>query len=187
MGAQKKDEQKGEVCRHKARLVARGFAQREFDSFHPDEVFAHVVDRNSLRTVLSLAASKDLKVYSFDISNAYLQADLKETIYMEPPPGMTLNEGECLALDKAIYGTKNGARAFSDVLDARLEEIGFTRSIADPCIWCGIDLTGFWGKTQKIQKSRFPFAFASVISIFNCIFWVLPQNPVKSIPHEKRN
>ena len=56
-----------------------------------------------------------------------LQADLKETIYMEPPPGMILKEGECLALDKAIYGTKNGARAFSDVLDARLEEIGFTR------------------------------------------------------------
>jgi hypothetical protein len=54
---------------------------------------------------------------------------------MEPPPGMILKEGECLALDKAIYGTKNGARAFSDVLDARLEEIGFTRSIADPCIW----------------------------------------------------
>ena len=131
----RKTNEKGEVCRHKARLVARGFAQREFDSFHPDEVFAHVVDRNSLRTVLSLAASKDLKVYSFDISNAYLQADLKETIYMEPPPGMTLNEGECLALDKAIHGTKNGARAFSDVLDARLEEIGFTRSIADPCIW----------------------------------------------------
>ena len=90
----RKTNEKGEVCRHKARLVARGFAQREFDSFHPDEVFAHVVDRNSLRTVLSLAASNDLKVYSLD---------------MEPPPEMTLNEGECLALDKAIYGTKNGA------------------------------------------------------------------------------
>ena len=69
----RKTNEKGEVCRHKARLVARGFAQREFDSFHPDEVFAHVVDRNSLRTVLSLAASNDLKVYSLDISNAYLR------------------------------------------------------------------------------------------------------------------
>ena len=69
----RKTNEKGEVCRHKARLVARGFAQREFDSFHPDEVFAHVVDRNSMRTVLSLAASNDLKVYSFDVSNAYLR------------------------------------------------------------------------------------------------------------------
>ena len=55
--------ERGEVNRFKARLVARGFTQVEYDSFHPDEVFAHVVDRNSLRTVLSMAASQDLKLY----------------------------------------------------------------------------------------------------------------------------
>ena len=74
----RKTNERGEVNRFKARLVARGFTQAEYDSFHPDEVFAHVVDRNSLRTVLSMAASQDLKLYSFDISNAYLQAELKE-------------------------------------------------------------------------------------------------------------
>ena len=77
MGTQKKTNERGEVNRFKARLVARGFTQIEYDSFHPDEVFAHVVDRNSLRTVLSMAASQDLKLYSFDISNAYLQTELK--------------------------------------------------------------------------------------------------------------
>ena len=70
----RKTNEKGEVNRYKARLVARGFAQKEYDSFHTNETFAHVVDRNSLRTILSVAASNNLKVYSFDISNAYLQA-----------------------------------------------------------------------------------------------------------------
>ena len=73
-----------------------------------------------MRTVLSLAASQDLKLYSFDISNAYLQAELKEVIYMEPPPGMSIPADECLALMRPIYGTKQGGRMFSDALDAHL-------------------------------------------------------------------
>ena len=131
----RKTNERGEVNRYKARLVARGFAQREYDNYHPDEVFAHVVDRNSLGAVLSLAASSDLRVYSFDVSNAYLQAELKETIYMEPPPGMKLKEDECLALDKAIYGSKQGARAFGDALDAHLTKLGFQQNTGDPCVW----------------------------------------------------
>ena len=98
----RKTNERGEVNRYKARLVARGFAQKEYDSFNPDETFAHVVDRNSMRTVLSIAASNNLKLYSFDISNAYLQAHLKETIYMQPPPGMKLAKDECLALDRPM-------------------------------------------------------------------------------------
>ena len=101
----RKTNEKGEVNRYKARLVARGFAQKEYDSFHPDETFAHVVDRNSLRTILSVAASNNLKVYSFDIRNTYLQAKLKEVIYMEPPPGMKLAKDECLALDRPIWNS----------------------------------------------------------------------------------
>ena len=102
----RKTNERGEVSRYKARLVARGFTQVEYYSFHLDEVFAHVVDRNSTRTVLSLAASQDLKLYSFDISNAYLQAELKEVIYMKTPPGMDIPSDECLALMRPIYGTK---------------------------------------------------------------------------------
>ena len=127
----RKTDQWGKVNRHKARLVARGFAEREYDSYHPDEVFAHVVDRNTLRTLLSVAASNDLKLYSFDVSNAYLQADLKVPIYMEPPPGMKLARDECLCLRKAL----SGARSWSDALDSYLTEIGFTQSVADPCLW----------------------------------------------------
>ena len=88
-----------------------------------------------MRTVLSLAASQNLKLYSFDISNAYLQAELKEVIYMEPPPGMDIPKDECLALIRPIYGTRQGARMFSDALDSHLEKIGFKQNVADPCVW----------------------------------------------------
>ena len=125
----RKTNERGEVIAIKKTCGARLHAGRR-DSFHPDEVFAHV-DRNSMRTVLSLAASQDLKLYSFDISNAHLQAELKEVIYMEPP-GMNIPADECLALMRR-YGTKQGGRMFSDALDAH--ETGFKQNVADPCVW----------------------------------------------------
>ena len=48
---------------------------------------------------------------------------------------------------------------------------------------CGIDLTGFWGKTQKIQLKIEMTEAKAKGNLDFCIFWVLPQNPVKSIPH----
>ena len=54
---------------------------------------------------------------------------------MEPPPGMKLARDECLALDKALYGSKQGARTWGDCFDAYLKEIGFTQTVADPCLW----------------------------------------------------
>jgi len=46
-----------------------------------------------------------------------------------------LKEDECLALDKAIYGSKQGARAFGDALDAHLTKLGFQQNTGDPCVW----------------------------------------------------
>ena len=57
----------GEISRYKGRLVARGFAQLPYENFNPDETFAHVVDRNSLRALLALSAGRNLKVYSMDV------------------------------------------------------------------------------------------------------------------------
>ena len=125
----------GEVSRYKARLVARGFAQLPYDSFNPEEIFAHVIDRNSLRTLLSIAAGRNMKVYSADVSNAFLQAPLSEPIYMEPPPGSDIPPDKCLVLDRAIYGCRQSARAWSDELDAHLLSTGFSRTTADPCLW----------------------------------------------------
>ena len=93
------------------------------------------MDRNSLRALLALSAGRNLKVYSADVSSAFLQAPLSEKIYMEAPPGVNIPRDHCFVLDKAIYGCKQSARAWSDELDSHLEKIGFSRTTADPCLW----------------------------------------------------
>ena len=39
------------------------------------------------------------------------------------------------SLTESIVGSKSGARSWSDALDSYLTEIGFTQSVADPCLW----------------------------------------------------
>ncbi len=43
-----------------------------------------------------------------DIKAAYLNANLKEEIYMEAPPGFDIPKGYILKLKKGVYGTKQG-------------------------------------------------------------------------------
>jgi len=76
----------GSVQRFKARLVARGFAQRAGIDY--EEVFAPTVDFSSVRTLLTIAATEDLEVEQADVRTAYLNAALKEEVYMYQPRGL---------------------------------------------------------------------------------------------------
>lgn len=76
---------KGEISRYKARLVAQGFSQVKGLNFN--ETFTPVARLTSIRSILSFAVKRGLKVYQLDIDQTYLYGDLKEEIYMEQPHG----------------------------------------------------------------------------------------------------
>ena len=63
----------GQIYRHRARLVAQGFLQKPYDSFHPDETFSPVVHKDTLRLFLSLSAAEDLQVYQADVKAAFFR------------------------------------------------------------------------------------------------------------------
>ena len=75
----------GSVERYKARLVAKGYSQRPgFDFF---ETFAPTFRSASLRLILALCAKHKLNMRSVDISHAFLNGHLEETVYMHQPEG----------------------------------------------------------------------------------------------------
>ena len=73
-----KRDELGAIVKHKARLVVRGFIQREGIDF--EEVFAPVARMESVRLLLALAAAKDWRVHHLDIKSAFLNGEMVETV-----------------------------------------------------------------------------------------------------------
>ncbi|GJR72386.1 ribonuclease H-like domain-containing protein [Tanacetum coccineum] len=71
------------LSRYKARLVANGRSQQQGIDY--DKTFSPVVKSPTIRTVLSLAISRDWPIHQLDVKNAFLHSHLSETVYMHQP------------------------------------------------------------------------------------------------------
>ena len=81
----RKRNEKNEVVRYKARLVAQGFFQKPGIDY--EETYSPVVDAITLRYLVSLAVSNKLDMHLMDVVTAYLYGSLDTEIYMKIPEG----------------------------------------------------------------------------------------------------
>jgi hypothetical protein len=123
-----KRDEVGAIIKHKARLVARGFLQREGIDF--DDAFASVARMESVRLLLALAAQEGWCVHYKDVKSAFLNGDLKEEVYMHQPPGFAIpdKEGKVLRLRNALYGLLQAPRVWNTKLDSTLRRMDFEQS-----------------------------------------------------------
>ena len=98
----------GAIQKYKAHVVAQGFTQIEGVDYN--ETFAPVAKLSFLQAILAIAAEHDLEVHQMDVKSAYLNRELEEEIFMEPPPGFNIPKGMVLQLIKAVYRTKQGSQ-----------------------------------------------------------------------------
>ena len=142
-----KRDERGAIVKHKARLVARGFVQREGVDF--EEAFAPVARMESVRLLLALAAVKDWRVHHLDIKSTFLNGELAQMVFVRQPPGFAVKgeEHRVLRLRKALYGPRQAPRAWNNKLDATLGELGFTRCANEHALY-----TRRWGKEELVVR-----------------------------------
>jgi hypothetical protein len=128
-----KKDSEGNVVRYKARLVAKGFSQIPGIDF--DETFAPVMRLDTLRLLIAISISLKLKVHVVDVVGAYLNAHLKETIYMQQPPGYEDGTDNVLLLIRTLYGLKQSGRAWNEKLNEAFIKLGYRRLISDQCVY----------------------------------------------------
>ena len=128
----------GNIQRYKARIVARGFSQIPGQDF--DETFSPVVRSSSFRLILAIAAVKGYKLKHIDIKTAFLNSEVTEEIYVQPPEGyeevMVSNDNSRVwKLHKSLYGLKQASRNWNQLLSQWLTSLGFVQSLTDPCVF----------------------------------------------------
>ena len=124
-----------QVERYRARLVVKGYAQKEGVDFN--EIFSPVVRMTTVRVVLAMCATYDLHLEQLDVKTAFLHGNLEEEIYMLQPEGFKQKGKENLVcrLNKSLYGLKQAPRCWYKRFDSFIIGLGYNRLHADPCAY----------------------------------------------------
>ncbi|KAE8686612.1 Methyl esterase 17 [Hibiscus syriacus] len=124
-----------QVERYRARLVVKGYAQKEGIDFN--EIFSPVVRLTTVRVVLAMCATLNIHLEQLDVKTTFLHGNLEEEIYMLQPEGFEEKEKKNLVcrLNKSLYGLKQAPRCWYKRFDSFIMCLGYNRLNAYPCAY----------------------------------------------------
>jgi hypothetical protein len=136
----------GEVQSYRARIVAGGHKQVEGVNY--TETFSAAAKMPTVWAVLANTTHQNWEIKHVDVKSAYLNAPLKEVIYMKPPRGILKpgQEGKVLQLLKGLYGLKQAGRGwYMEMAGVLMDKMEFK--------WSKIDHSVFYRWTSDMTWS----------------------------------
>ena len=117
---------------YKARLVMRGNLQYDHEY---GETYAPTARLWSIRTLTAIAVQEGLTLQKFDLTSAFLVANIQRELYVEIL-GYAVPDGKALMLKKALYGGRDSCALYSREITSWLRSYGFQLTSVDEMLFC---------------------------------------------------
>ena len=146
----------------KARLVARGFEETQYQNIEKD---SPTCATESLKMILAIVAQNGWEPKALDVKTAFLQGDvLDRKVYLIPPKEAS-QPGKLWLLNKCVYGLNDAALKWYQRVKTVLISTGGKMSKVDPAVFywhsenghligvlaCHVD-DFLWGGTGEFEK-----------------------------------
>lgn len=115
----------------KARLVMLGNLQYEYEY---GETYAPTARLWVVRSLAAIAAQEGLTMKKFDLTGAFLIADMDKTLHVQIP-GYDIPRDKALLLKKALYGGKSSGALYAKEIRGWLERYGFVACTVDETLF----------------------------------------------------
>ena len=123
----------GSIDRYKDCLVAKGFSQEYGIDY--EKTFTPVACISSVRALLTVAATSKCDFFQIDVKNAFLNRNLSEEVYMQPPPSLSVDSNKICHIRRALYGLKQAPRAWFAKFSSTISRLGYMASHYDSALF----------------------------------------------------
>jgi hypothetical protein len=86
----------------------------------------------TIHTLLAVAYVQEWSISQLDVKNDFLNGELREDVYMHPPPGYSVSEGMVCHLRRSLYGLKQAPQSWFQRFASVVTVAGFSTSAHDP-------------------------------------------------------
>ncbi|KAE8795396.1 Retrovirus-related Pol polyprotein from transposon TNT 1-94 [Hordeum vulgare] len=130
----------GSLEHYKSHLVAHVFQQEHSRDY--DETFSHVARMTTIHTLIVVASTRCWYVSLLNVTNAFLNGELHEEVYMKPPPGNSIPDGMVCHLYRCLYGLKQAPCAWFEHFASMVTAAGFSTRAHDPTFFVHLSRRG---------------------------------------------
>lgn len=125
---------------NRARLVALGYMERIDAS---EDTYSPTIHTVTLRIAVAISVYRRWSRTFTDVKGAFIVPTLNKDLFLNTPPGMHVDEGFIIKLNKTIYGLVHSPRAWNAHLtDSFVNDYGLFVSVHDPCLFFSKDQDG---------------------------------------------
>jgi hypothetical protein len=96
----------------------------------------------TIRSLLVVASVRGWSISQLDVKNVFLNGELREYVYMRPPPGYSVPEGMVCHLHRSLYGIKQAPWAWFQRFASVVTAVGFSASAHDPALFVHVSPRG---------------------------------------------